>query len=63
MVPQCFNPADCPHCEYDRRFPGFRGGGWIIQENGGPIVPCPMCNADGSHLPQIEDELNAPNPS
>lgn len=44
-----FTPADCPHCEYDRRFPDFESGGWIRQENNGPIVSCPMCNDDGSH--------------
>lgn len=42
-------PAECPHCEYDRRFPGFERGGWIQQENNGPIVSCPMCNDDGAH--------------
>lgn len=45
-------PANCPHCEYDRRFPGFEGGGWIQQDNNGPIVSCPMCNDDGSHAPR-----------
>lgn len=42
-------PATCPHCEYDRQFPGFEGGGWMQQDNNGPIVSCPMCNDDGSH--------------
>jgi hypothetical protein len=42
-------PANCPHCEFDRRFPGFKSGGWIEPYNNGPIGPCPMCNADGSH--------------
>lgn len=42
-----FTPAECPHCEYDRRFPGFETGGWMQQDNNGPIVSCPMCNADG----------------
>lgn len=46
-----YKPSACPHCEYDRRFPGFEGGGWIQQSNNGPIVSCPMCNDDGSHLP------------
>lgn len=45
-------PAECPHCEYDRRFPGFEGGGWMQQDNNGPIVSCPVCNDDGSHAPQ-----------
>jgi hypothetical protein len=44
----CFQPATCPHCEYDRRFPGFEAGGWMQQDNNGPIVSCPMCNDDGS---------------
>jgi hypothetical protein len=43
------NPAFCPHCEYDRRFPGFEAGGWMQQDNNGPIVPCPMCNEDRKH--------------
>ena len=42
-------PANCPHCEYDRRFPGFESGGWIQQDNNGPIVSCPLCNDDGRH--------------
>lgn len=41
--------AHCQHCEYDRRFPGFENGGWIQQDNNGPIVPCPVCNDDGAH--------------
>lgn len=44
-----FTPADCPHCEYDRRFPGFTSGGWLQQDNNGPIVSCPVCNDDGKH--------------
>lgn len=44
-----FKPWECPHCAYDRRFPYFEGGGWMQQENNGPIVSCPMCNDDGSH--------------
>jgi hypothetical protein len=44
-----FTPRECPHCEYDRRFPGFESGGWIQQDHNGPIVSCPMCNDDGSH--------------
>ena len=44
-----FTPSNCPHCEYDRRFPGFEGGGWLQQDNNGPIVSCPLCNDDGSH--------------
>jgi len=42
-------PKDCPLCEYDRRFPGFECGGWMQQDNNGPIVSCPMCNDDGSY--------------
>jgi hypothetical protein len=41
-------PANCPLCEYDRRFPGFEAGGWMQQDNNGPIVSCPMCNPDGT---------------
>ena len=44
-----FTPDNCPHCEYDRKFPGFERGGWIQQDNNGPIVSCPMCNGDGKH--------------
>lgn len=44
-----FTPADCPHCQYDRRFPDFEMGGWLQQDNNGPIVPCPLCNDDGKH--------------
>jgi len=44
-----FTPANCPHCAYDRRFPGFESGGWMQQDNNGPIVSCPLCNDDGSH--------------
>lgn len=40
-------PSDCPHCEYDRQFPGFEAGGWMQQDNNGPIVSCPWCNPDG----------------
>lgn len=43
-----YKPSECPHCEYDRRFPGFETGGWLQQDNNGPIVTCPMCNDDGS---------------
>lgn len=42
-----FKRANCPHCEYDRRFPCFEAGGWMQQDNNGPIVSCPMCNPDG----------------
>lgn len=42
-----FIPATCPHCEYDRRFPGFEAGGWMQHDNNGPIVSCPMCNDKG----------------
>lgn len=44
-----FKPADCPHCAYDRKFPETITGGWIYMGNNGPIVSCPMCNADESH--------------
>lgn len=48
-----FFPSDeCPHCEYDRRFPGFEGGGWMQQDNNGPIVSCPLCNPDGTLAPR-----------
>lgn len=50
-----FTPENCPHCEYDRRFPGFESGGWMQQDNNGPIVSCPLCNDDGSHLPKCEE--------
>lgn len=42
-------PANCPHCEYDRKFPQTENGGWIYTGNNGPIVPCGMCNPDGKH--------------
>ena len=41
------NTATCPYCEYDRRFPGFEGGGWVRHTNSGPVVPCQLCNPDG----------------
>ncbi len=44
-----FSPSDCPHCAYDRQFGGFETGGWLQQDNNGPIVPCPVCNDDGLH--------------
>ena len=44
-----FSPSNCPHCEYDRRFPGFEAGGWMQQDNNGPIVSCPMCNPHAVH--------------
>jgi hypothetical protein len=56
-----FTPANCPHCEYDRRFPGMESGGWIQQDNNGPIVPCPLCNGDGSH-PQAEEDSEPSGP-
>lgn len=49
LPPIRFTPANCPHCEYDRRFPGFESGGWMQQDNNGPIVSCPICNDDGKH--------------
>jgi hypothetical protein len=42
-------PDNCPHCEYDRRFPATADGGWIYQGNNGPLVSCPMCNPHGTH--------------
>jgi hypothetical protein len=47
-----FVPSNCPHCEYDRRFPGFERGGWMQQDNNGPIVSCLLCNDDGSKEPR-----------
>ena len=49
-----FTPQNCPHCEYDRRFPGFERGGWMQQDNNGPVVSCPMCNDDGVQPRQKE---------
>ena len=46
-----YRPDECPHCEYDRKFPGFEAGGWMQQDNNGPIVSCPMCN-DGGQYPR-----------
>lgn len=43
-----YRPDECPHCEYDRRFPGFESGGWMQQDNNGPIVSCPLCNPNGT---------------
>jgi hypothetical protein len=48
-LPPLHKPSECPHCEYDRRFPGFEMGGWLQQDNNGPVVSCPICNDDGSH--------------
>lgn len=56
-----YTPANCPHCEYDRQFPGFEMGGWMQQDNNGPIVSCPLCNDDGSH-PRIEPISSAKEP-
>lgn len=33
-----FVPSNCPHCEYDRQFPGFERGGWMQRDNNGPIL-------------------------
>lgn len=49
LVMTRYTPANCPHCEYDRRFPETAGGGWIYPGNNGPIGACPMCNPDGKH--------------
>lgn len=40
-------PRFCPMCEFDRKFPGFEKGGWMQQDNNGPIVSCPLCNPNG----------------
>ena len=40
-------PSNCPHCAYDRFFPPLEKGGWLQQDNNGPIVPCPVCNPNG----------------
>lgn len=40
-----FAPDNCPHCALDRRIRGE--GGWIQQENNGPLVACPVCNPGG----------------
>jgi hypothetical protein len=44
-----FTPANCPHCEYDRRFPESKSGGWMYMGNGAPLTCCPVCNPDGKH--------------
>ena len=44
-----FAPDECPHCQYDSQFPGFEKGGWLQQDNNGPIAPCPVCNLDGTY--------------
>lgn len=44
-----YQPDNCPHCEYDRRFPETAEGGWIYQGNNASIVSCPMCNPHGTH--------------
>ena len=46
---QTFKPEDCPYCEYDRRFPPLEKGGWLQQDNNGPIVSCPLCNPEGKY--------------
>lgn len=43
------SPRNCPHCRYDRKFPGTAWGGWIYTGNNGPVVACPVCNADGTY--------------
>ena len=40
-----FTPDNCPHCNGE---PKSVGAGWIEQANSGPIVACPLCNADGA---------------
>jgi hypothetical protein len=54
-----YTPYNCPHCAYDRKFPGFEEGGWINQDNNGPIVACPVCNDDGKYLPLKDDDDEA----
>jgi hypothetical protein len=44
-----YSPVNCPHCEYDRRFPETATGGWMYVGNGAPIVCCPVCNPDAAH--------------
>lgn len=44
-----YQPDNCPHCEYDRRFPETADGGWVYPGNNAAIVPCPMCNPHGTH--------------
>jgi hypothetical protein len=44
---------ECPTCEYDRQFPGFEAGGWMKQDNNGPIVSCPLCNPTGDRTPRL----------
>ncbi len=51
-------PANCPNCEYDRRFPDTAGGGWIDPGNNGPIGPCPLCNADEKHPLITREDLS-----
>ena len=43
-----YQPDNCPHCEYDRRFPETADGGWVYMGNNGPIGPCPVCNPHGT---------------
>lgn len=44
-----YQPDNCPHCAYDRRFPETADGGWVYPGNGHAIVPCGMCNPHGHH--------------
>jgi hypothetical protein len=57
MTKTRFMPSVCPHCEYDRRFPGFERGGWMQLDNNGPIVSCPMCNPNGLFIREEIDEV------
>jgi hypothetical protein len=57
MEAQIMRSSECPHCEYDRRFPGFEAGGWVQQDNNGPIVSCPVCNPDGSY-PRMDGAIS-----
>lgn len=56
-----FKPTECPHCEYDRRFLDFEMGGWMQQDNNGPIVSCPLCNDDGSYTARLNPRLGTLN--
>ena len=56
-----YKPESCPNCEYDRRFPGYESGGWIRQDNNGPIVSCPLCNPDGTHPTDLESKEKSMN--
>lgn len=48
-----YQPDNCPHCEYDRRFPETADGGWIHPGNNAALAPCPMCNPHGTYKPRL----------